>query len=177
MAKGWIKLHRQLLDSAIWNVDSPYSERDAWIEFLLMANHSPKQIITRRCECIEIQRSQFFTSIRHLADRFKWSEKRVRRYLDTLTTAHMVRVERHTDGTLITIENYSNFQGEGHTDGTLDGHTDDHADDHAGVTRTRMYKNDKQYQERARARTDRFNNSSERKMDMGDLERLILDTQ
>lgn len=144
MSKGWIKLHRQILDSAIWNIDAPHNERDAWIEFLLMANHTEKQIITRRHECIQIKRGQFFTSIQNLADRFKWSKGKVRRYIDTLTDTLMIRIERHTDGTLITIENYSNFQDARHSDGHADDTSDGHTDGHADGTRTRMNKNDKE---------------------------------
>lgn len=144
MSKGWIKLHRQILDSAIWNIDAPHNERDAWIEFLLMANHADKQIITRRHECIQIKRGQFFTSVRKLADRFGWSMNRVRRYMDTLADTHMVTVDGYADGTLVTVENYAKFQDSPHTDGYADGYADAHAGGYTDGTRTRIYKNDKE---------------------------------
>ena len=173
MAKGWIKLHRQIIDSAIWNIDTPHNERDAWIEIILLANHAPKVIYTRRHEKVEIGRGQFFTSIRKLSERFGWSKNRVRRYVDMLTDTHMIRVDGYADGTLITVENYAKFQGEGHADGYADGYSDEHAGGYADGTRTRMNKNDNKNDIRTRA-TDRFNNHPEGITDMGELEKILL---
>jgi len=161
------------MDSEIWKINTPYNERDAWIEFLLLANHKKASIITRRHECIEIKSGQFFTSIRKLAERFKWSLNRTRRYIETLEKAKMITVKRHTDGTLINIENYSKFQGTRNADG----YTDEYADEYTDGTRTRSNKNDKKsIKTRARARTERFNNHSQRNEDMDALELALLKT-
>lgn len=168
--KGWIKLYRQLQDSELWRIRTPYDERSAWIEFLLTANHSDKSFMTRRKHSIMIRRGQLFTSIRKLAARFSWSENRVRRYLVTLEQMEMVHTQQHSDGTIISIVNYEKYQGNGHSDGTTknsavigetsntphaDEHTDEytdeytgeHANEHSRGTRTRIYKNNKNVKE------------------------------
>ena len=175
--QGWIKLHRHLLDSELWNIDVPYNERDAWIEFLLLANHEADFITTKHKERIEIQRGQFFTSVRKMAQKFKWSERRARNYISWLCSAGMIAKKRHTDGTLITIVNYGKYQGERHTDNSADAHTDAPTDAHTAARRTRSNKNDKEYiRTRARARTERFNNHDSRNEDMDALELALLKT-
>lgn len=36
---GWIKIHRDILYHEIWS-DKPFSKGQAWIDLILMANHS-----------------------------------------------------------------------------------------------------------------------------------------
>ena len=174
-SKGWIKLYRQLLDSELWNMDVPYSERDAWIELLLLANHEADYITTKHKERIKINRGQHFTSIRKLAAKFTWSERRTRNYIKWLQDTGMITTKRHTDGTLLTIVNYGKFQGKRHTDDRTDDHTDDRTDARTAALRTRSNKNDKE-SIRTRARVRASTKPQERTYDMNELELKLLAT-
>ena len=57
MNKGWIKLHRQLLDCWIWRVNEPFDKRSAWVDLLLTANHSDTKLLFNG-EIITITRGQ-----------------------------------------------------------------------------------------------------------------------
>ena len=41
---GWVKIHRQIQDNAIWMSDEPFDSRSAWIDLILMANHEDKEV-------------------------------------------------------------------------------------------------------------------------------------
>lgn len=128
MDKGWIKLSRKLLDSAIWNTSEPFTIRDAWIDLLLSVNYEDREMFTKHGKTIKIPRGSMFTSIQHLADRWHWSPNKVRRYIGKLTGEHMVHVVGTADGTLLTVEKYRDFQDVRRTDGTADGTADGRTD-------------------------------------------------
>lgn len=108
--KGWIIVHRQILDSEIWNAEDPFSFRDAWIDLLLRANHADRGLILKNGTRITVDRGQHWTSMRTLATRWKWGNKKVLKYLDLLQKLGMISVKKSKDGTLITITNYDFYQ-------------------------------------------------------------------
>ena len=122
--RGWIKLYRQVTDTYIWNATEPFDRRSAWIDLLLMANHEERSFLLRNGQNQTVQEGQLFTSIVHLAQRWRWSRNRVYRYLELLTEQGMVTVSGTPNGTLITLVKYSNFQGGRTANGTTDGTTD-----------------------------------------------------
>lgn len=114
---GWIKLYRSVWDTDIFDKDGPYNWRCAWVDILLMANHKNKIIHTSYGE-VEIERGEFLTSIYHLAKRWQWDRKRVYRFLKKLENADMIRyTSATTNGTIISIVNYDNYQSGGTNDG------------------------------------------------------------
>lgn len=106
---GYIKLHRQLLECWIWDDEEPFSKGQAWVDLLLLVNHSDKKT-SFNGQIITIKRGQRLTSIRKLAERWKWSRKKVSNFLDLLESDEMIIQERATKATLITIVNYSVYQ-------------------------------------------------------------------
>lgn len=124
MSKGWIKLSRSLLDNMIWTSSEPFTTRDAWIDLLLSVNFEDKTLYTKRGKVITVPRGSMFTSMQHLADRWHWSPNKVRRYIGKLTGEHMVQTLGTTDGTLLSIVKYRDFQDGRRTDGTTNGTTD-----------------------------------------------------
>lgn len=121
---GWIKLHRQIMDSAIW----PEYARE-WLELLMLANHSDRTFL-KKGQVVTCKRGQVAISIAGLADRWGCSRGRVSRFLDTLETLSMASSTRTPLTTVITITNYDLYQADGHqtehqTDirRTSDGHT------------------------------------------------------
>ena len=110
MQKGWIKLHRSLLDSDIWKMENqPFDMRSAWIDLLMLANHEDKEIIIDY-KLVTVKRGQFITSVRKLGERWKWGKDRVLKYLRILEQTGMVTRVSDTHKTLLTIVNYAKFQ-------------------------------------------------------------------
>lgn len=181
-SKGWIKLHRSIMDNEIWTSPEPFDKRSAWIHLLMMANHEARTINIGN-ELIELQPGQFFTSIRKLASIFGWNFKRVMRFFVLLEGAGMIHAEGTAKGTLVTIVNYGVYQNSGNTKGNTKGNSSGNAKGNASGTQTRSTSTSTSTKNvedaiRTRARaTDRFNNSSERSMDMGALEKLLIETQ
>lgn len=121
--RGWIRLYRQIQDSAIWKVSDKFNRRDAWIDLLLMANHEDRTIVIDGKPKV-IHAGQRWTSSAILAERWRWSRNKVLRYLRLLKELGMVTTNGTTSGTLITIVKYEDFQSQGYTSGAANGATD-----------------------------------------------------
>lgn len=117
MSNGWIKLHRKLQDGWIWIDKEPFDKRSAWVDLLLTANHSDKKILFNG-ELITVKRGQILTSIRKLAERWKWSYDKTSRFLKLIESDGMLRKESDNCRTLLTIENYEVYQDVSITDRT-----------------------------------------------------------
>ena len=117
MSIGWIKLHRKLQDCWIWLEKEPFDKRSAWVDLILTANHSDKKILFNG-ELITVKRGQILTSIRKLAERWKWSYDKTSRFLKLIESDGMLRKESDNCRTLLTIENYEVYQDATCTDRT-----------------------------------------------------------
>lgn len=137
MARGYIKLHRDLMDHWIWE-DKPFDRGRAWVDLLMLANHKTTKA-PYKGEVVEMQAGTVNRSITWLADRWGWSRDKTRRFLRLLERDGMVTVNATTNRTTITIENYTFYQ---------DGRATDKATDKAtskatSRQRAATYKNDK----------------------------------
>ena len=109
MVEGWNKIYRSIQDHWLWTCE-PFSRGQAWIDLLLMANHKDaKVMVNGSLEFVE--RGQRITAIRKLANRWKWSTKKVTHFLDQLVKDNMIEYSTNNSKTLITILNYDKFQG------------------------------------------------------------------
>ncbi|QIB68230.1 hypothetical protein Ami103574_02400 [Aminipila butyrica] len=124
MDKGYFKVYRKVFNNPIWSI-KPYSKGQALIELIGTANYRPQTIILGNEE-VEIKRGQLHTSEVKLAEKWGWSRKKVRTYLEQLERLKMVTTVGTTKGTTITIENYELYQGEGTADDTADGTLQEH---------------------------------------------------
>lgn len=105
--KGWIKLHRSIMDHWIYE---DYKYLHYWIDMLLLANHEDgKKLIYRKL--VTIKAGQFLTSRRKLAERWHIDKDTVGDTLNTFVNDGMIIVENRYNGTLITIVNYGAYQG------------------------------------------------------------------
>ena len=109
MDKGWIKLHRKILDCSIWNSREPFDKRSAWIDILLSASHKDLNLMIGGIDK-KIPRGSFMFSIEKLCDRWGWSRNRVKRFLALLEREQMIETKRTNKGTLISVLNYNAFQ-------------------------------------------------------------------
>ena len=104
--KGYIKVYRDIRDHWIWE-DS--ENLKAWLDLVMMAQHEPKQL-TFNNELLDVDRGSFITSVRKLADRWKWGKDRVLKFLRVLQKAKMIDRVADRKKTLITIINYDFYQ-------------------------------------------------------------------
>ena len=147
--EGWIALHRSLAFHELWTSE-PFTRGQALVDMLMLANHAPG-IIRKQGLRIDLDRGDVGWSECELAERWKWSRGKVRRFLDELKTDHMItRKTAQADGEkqdkrkfVITIVNYDKFQSTENTCGTSDGTGNETSDGQATVQATdkRRYKN------------------------------------
>lgn len=107
---GWVKLYRKLMDNPIW-LEERFTKGQAWVDLIMLSNFESRTILCDG-EKIVIERGQVFTSIVKLSKRWKWDRKTVSKYLVFLEKEGMIKKESDNKKTVITIINYSNFQGE-----------------------------------------------------------------
>lgn len=119
--KGWIKLHRKLQECWIWD-ERPFDKARAWIDLLLLANHSEKKILFNG-NVIDVKKGQYLTSIRKLAERWGWSYDKVTRFIKLLVAEDMLQKESDSSRTLLTIINYEVYQDVPNADECSDGTT------------------------------------------------------
>lgn len=108
---GWIKLYNQTLDSDFWQIDQPFSYRDAFIHVLLSANWRPG-ITNKNGHTLQIQRGQWLTSIRKLGELFHWDKHKVYQWLKFMAETGMITSESVGFGTLLTVVKYDFYQGD-----------------------------------------------------------------
>ncbi len=105
---GWIKLNRSIEDNFLWT-DYKFSEGQAFIDLLLLANHEDKKTAYKG-EIIVCEKGTVNRSISSLAKRWKWSRDKARRFLELLESDNMIKVNATTNRTTITIVNYGVYQ-------------------------------------------------------------------
>lgn len=110
MGIGWIKLHRELLDKAIWGCSTP-EQKVVLITLLLNVNYEPKQWEWKGEKC-EIKPGQLITSIESLAKLCGngISTKNVRTAIKRFESYGFLAIETASTGSLITINNWGIFQ-------------------------------------------------------------------
>lgn len=114
---GWIKVDRRIMQNPLWNDTEPFDKRSAWLDLLLMANHSDHEVF-HRGKFVMVKRGEVNRSILHLSERWHWSRNKTIRFLETLRVAEMISMESTTDGTTIFIKNYNKYQFLGTTNDT-----------------------------------------------------------
>ena len=111
MMAGYIKLYKQIIENPVWS-DKPFARGQAWIDLLLMANFADGEMFSKGT-LIEVKRGQVFRTIKYLSERWGWSTKKTKKFLLYLEKSRMIALKGLPQGTLITIEKYSDFQSEG----------------------------------------------------------------
>lgn len=139
-SSGWILLHRQIMEGKYWLAE-PFTKAQAWVDLLLVANHRAGEICKRGIR-FEVRRGQVGFSEEALAERWKWSRGKVRRFISELISDNSVErvpavpkvkktdiqtVQQNEQKTgqqnkrlsyLISIINYDQYQLSGTTNGT-----------------------------------------------------------
>ena len=80
MANGWIALHRSLLDHWLWK-DKPFSNGQAWIDLILLANHKDvKEYVNGSLKTFK--KGTVNRSIESISHRWGWNRKKTRKFLN-----------------------------------------------------------------------------------------------
>lgn len=148
MAGGWIKLHRCLLDKAIW-LDSTAEQKAILITLLLMANHEGKEWEWHSKQ-FKAEAGQFITSASSIIENAGKgiSRQNVRSALEKFKKYEFLTYESTKTGLLITIVNWGNYQGyiaEGNQE-TNQEVTNTQPTGNQQVTTNKNYKNNKNYE-------------------------------
>lgn len=110
MAKGWVKLHRCVLESAAW-LQSTNDQRVVMMVCLTKANHSDRDWMwgSKR---IVIHAGQFVTSSEKLAAECNVSRQTIRSALSRLKNVGFLTYESTKHGTLVTVVNWGKYQAD-----------------------------------------------------------------
>ena len=120
-SKGWFRIERKFLEDEMW-LSEPFTKAQAWIDMIGLAQFEDSEIYVNG-KYVFVPRGSFRTTYKELANRWKWSEKRVRAFIGILVGQTMVSTQGSTQGTTLTIENYAKYQGQGQTQGSMQGST------------------------------------------------------
>lgn len=111
--QGWVKLHRKLLDSELWNDVTTYR---LFTYLILSASHQDGTKING----VAVNRGQWIRSYRKLAEDLSYKEGRglkqysihtIKKCVDKLVKSQRVSILETEVGTLFTIVNYAFYQG------------------------------------------------------------------
>lgn len=106
---GWVSIHRKLLDNPIWTKER-FTRGQAWVDLILLANHDDGYIRVRGSR-VNIQRGQIGWSQGSLSKRWKWSRKKVSKFLSELEEMeHQIEQQKNNVTTIISIVNYDYYQ-------------------------------------------------------------------
>jgi len=119
---GWIKLNREITKHWIWQEEA-FTKAQAWVDLLLWTNHAPTKKLIKG-QLIHVDRGQQLRSEVTLAEQWKWSRGKVRRFLKALENESMIVQRTNNVTSIITISNYNDYQdaekGTGTPNGTPD---------------------------------------------------------
>ncbi len=107
--QGWIKLHRKLYAHDLFQEERVFSKFEAWVDLLMMANHKADKVMINST-WVPVKRGQRLTSMKQLAERWRWSRGKVKNFLDLLKEDGMLTYEVTSKYTLLTVENYDFYQ-------------------------------------------------------------------
>ena len=120
MSGGCFMVSRQIWDHPEFR-PAVFSEREAFM--WLVSEAAWKSRTTRAGRAVvDLERGQLCASLRFLSTAWGWSKSRVERFLKRLENRDMIRAETGTGQVVITVCNYSKYQGERDTGGTEAGH-------------------------------------------------------
>ena len=110
MSRGWISLHRKILDNPILTRGRAYSRFEAFVYMLLKANHKDNEVLIGN-QKIQVKKGSFITSQKKLMKEFNWGTSRLRNFLKLLQNDDMIEINTNAISTYITINNYKTLQG------------------------------------------------------------------
>ena len=111
-SKGFIKLDRAIFEHWIFQDAEKFK---AFVDLIQLMRWKDEKLIIGN-KVIEIPRGSYYTSELKLAERWGWSRNKIRDYLKLLESEGMIIKKGTTKGTMLTLENYDFYQGDGTTE-------------------------------------------------------------
>ncbi|HLR41647.1 MAG TPA: Replication protein O [Pseudogracilibacillus sp.] len=109
MQKGWIKLDRKIRGHWLYRERRVFSKYEAWIDLLMSVNFVDNKFLFDGV-LTEVPRGSMITSLRMLADEWRWSITKVKNFLVLLESDQMIRLEIDTKKTVISIVGYEKYE-------------------------------------------------------------------
>lgn len=92
----------------MWTAE-PFTRGQAWVDLILLANHDRSFFYKRNVKVI-VERGQVGRSEVELADRWKWSRTKLRKFINDLEKEQQVVQHKSTVTQILTISNYEEYQ-------------------------------------------------------------------
>jgi len=105
--RGFILLHRKIMDNPIVTSDSEYFA--VWILLLLKATHTEMEVVFN-FQRITLNPGQLITGRKKIAEQLKINESKVDRILKKFENEHQIKRQTSKQNTLITIVNWNQYQ-------------------------------------------------------------------
>jgi len=106
---GFVLLHRSIMDNP-WYMKKPFTKNEAWIDIILLTNHSDS-FIDKRGVIIDVARGECGWSISALEHRWGWSDTKVKKFLENLEKMEQIKVVKVGKVTTkIKVLNYEKYQ-------------------------------------------------------------------
>lgn len=114
--RGYIRFYRSIFTHPAFRKE-PLTEREAWVWLCAKAAWRP---IRQRVgeHMVDLDRGEVVGAVRYLGAEWQWTRSRVDRFLNRLKNEEMIETRAGTGITVITIRNYSDYQGDEAAPGT-----------------------------------------------------------
>lgn len=106
---GWIKLHRKLLSSRVWNT-ADAEGKVILITLLLRASHAVTQWRITASKTASLNPGQLFITYRTFAAKCGVSTKKITTELQRLESLGFISTKKGREGTIITVCNWTYYQ-------------------------------------------------------------------
>ena len=116
MSSGKFFIARLIFDDPLF-AGEEYTRLQAWLWMVGKACWKRRTILVGGRPHV-LERGQFRHSLRHMAERFRWSPGRTQRFIGKLRRDAMIETATDTGQFVITICNYEEFSPTGRTDGS-----------------------------------------------------------
>ncbi len=120
---GFLKVYRDLANHPIW-LGEKFTRGQAWMDLIFRAAFKSSFFHVRGNK-VTVERGQCAMSQLTMAERWKWSRKKVKKFLNDLESEQMITQQTGQLTTVVTICNYSKYQDRRLAEGTTEGTTDD----------------------------------------------------
>jgi len=106
---AFVPIDREFFRSIFWLKHRAYSEAEAYIDLLqkVRVDASPLEKLLPNGKLLTVNRHEVHASLRYLASQWRWSTKKVKRFLDILEKKQYLKRRTQHQETILYVENTS----------------------------------------------------------------------
>ena len=119
----WVRISADMLEHDAF-AGEPYSKHAAWLWLIANAAWKPRRFKAPNVNAmVELERGQVLAARHYLADKWQWSEKKVRNFLAFLLSQNMIEMGQSKGrfANVVTVCNYDKYQSATQEKGQLNG--------------------------------------------------------